>query len=143
MALNKNKGKLYACYYNLPSLKDSLGGIAEFDLNTFNELRRWKLDASSITLSTTGDTLFFFKDNSISLLKLNGVNPQPQPFIENPDKNETWYSLSYSAYGNTLWVGDAKNFQINGSLLIYDINVPGTIKYQFQTGINPNKILFF
>ena len=91
LAINKNAGKLYVCYYNLPSLKDSLGGIVEFDLNSLNELRRWKMDATSITLSATGDTLFFFKDSTISLLKLNDAAPSSQTLIVNPNNNEYWY----------------------------------------------------
>ncbi len=140
--INKKSGKLYVGYLNLPSLSDSTGGIAEFNLNTFDETRRWKFKASGITLSSTGDSLFFFKDSTVSMLKLKDANPQPQELFTNPASSETWYSLSYSAYNNSLYVGNAKNFQVNGSLLIYPLNDLLNPKV-FQTGINPNKIVFF
>ncbi|TAL70243.1 MAG: hypothetical protein EPN82_03155 [Bacteroidetes bacterium] len=140
--VNKKSGKLYVGYLNLPSLTDSTGGIAEFDLNTLDETRRWKFRASAITLSSTGDSLFFFKDSTVSMLKLNDANPQSQELFKNPASSETWYSLSYSAYNNSLYIGNAKNFQVNGSLLIYPLNDLLNPKV-FQTGINPNKIVFF
>ena len=140
--VNKKSGKLYGGYLNLPSLTDSTGGIAEFDLNTLDETRRWKFKASSITLSSTGDSLFFFKDSTVSLLKLNDANPQPQLLFKNPSSSDMWYSLSYSPYNNSLFIGNAKNFQVNGSLLIYSLSDLLNPKV-FQTGINPNKIVFF
>lgn len=140
--VNKKSGKLYVGYLNLPSLTDSTGGIAEFDLNTLIETRRWKFKASSITLSSTGDSLFFFKDSTVSMLKLNDINPLPQELFKNPSGSDVWYSLSYSAFNNSLFIGNAKNFQVNGSLLIYSLNDLLNPKI-FQTGINPNKIVFF
>jgi len=140
--VNKKLGKLYVGYLNLPSLTDSMGGIAEFDLNTLNETRRWKFKSSVMTLSSNGDSLFFFKDSTVSMLKLDDANPQPQLLFKNPSPSEMWYSLSYSAFNNSLFIGNAKNFQVNGSLLIYSLNDLLNPKI-FQTGINPNKIVFF
>ncbi|MBI5324712.1 MAG: hypothetical protein HZB41_05485 [Ignavibacteriae bacterium] len=140
--VNKKSGKLYVGYLNLPSLTDSLGGVAEFDLNTLQETRRWKFKSSVMTLSTNGDSLFFFKDSTVSMLKLNEANPKPQVLFMNPSGSETWYSLSFSAFNNSLFIGNAKNFQVNGSLLVYPLNDLLNPKV-YQTGINPNKIVFF
>ncbi|MGA2296491.1 MAG: hypothetical protein ABSG15_02980 [FCB group bacterium] len=140
---NAKNQKLYAAYNNLPSLKDSTGGIVEFDADNFTELRRWKLNAKSISLSQTGDSLFFLSDSGASLLNLNIINSQPQLLIRNIINNEYWYSLAVSYYDYTIWIGNAKNYQVAGEIIIYDLKSTISPKIRFNVGVNPNKIVFF
>ena len=88
--INRKNSKLYVCWYNLPSLKDSLGGISEFDLNTMSLTRQWRTRATDLCLSHTGDTLFFINGNTdgvkgIAMINLPNSSAQPSLLINNPE----------------------------------------------------------
>jgi hypothetical protein len=55
---------------------------------------------------------------------------------------ENWYSLAISSQSEIL-IGNAKNYQMLGEILIYNSKDFSTPKFKFISGINPNKILFY
>ena len=140
--VNSQKSKLYIAYYNLPSKPDSLGGIIEYDLMTLTKLREWRCQVRSITLSPNGDSLFFLSNKGVDLIDLN-KNEIPKNIINNPKPSDIWYSLAYSVSDNTIWVGNSRNHQIDGEILVYSKSNPGTPIKKFTTGLNPGKIVFY
>jgi hypothetical protein len=143
IVVNQSTGKLYIAYYNLPSLEDSLGGIVEYDIVAKKEVRRWRCSPRSILLSTGGDSLFFIDKKGISLLELQKENVNPKQVIENAKANEFWYALSICPFDNTIWIGNAKNYSVNGEVLIYSLSTPSAAKDRFNVGVNPNTIIFY
>ena len=140
---NRQFNRLYAVYNNLPSLKDSLGGIVEFNGTTFGEIRRWRLYAKSLCASESGDTLFFLNNIGIGILEINSQNSEVRQLIINNNPNEKWYALSYRTIDKTLWVGNALNYQVEGELLIFDLNSKSSPFIKLKVGINPNRIVFY
>ena len=142
LEINRSAGLLYAMYLHLPSEEDSLGGIVEYDLFDLEEIRRWRVDATEIELSLSGDSLFYIENNDIFLLKLTHPFKQPEKIIDNPDDDEFWYSIEISPYRKHIWIANARNYQIDGEILLFDLDT-GTMIKTFSVGINPSVIRFF
>jgi DNA-binding beta-propeller fold protein YncE len=142
VVINPVKSRLYVAYYNLPSKPDSLGGIIEYDLLTLTELNRWRCQVRSLCLSATGDSLFFLSRNGVDLIDLQ-KKEIPKTIISNPKLTDIWYSLAYSQIRNALWVGNSRNHQISGEILIYSISYPASPLRRFYVGLNPGKIVFY
>jgi DNA-binding beta-propeller fold protein YncE len=142
---NPKNQMLYAAYYNLPSLTDSLGGIVEINTSDNSIGRHWRCNPFRMALSINGDSLFFIdqkrsdktKSNAaVSFVALQSGNYGNLIAIGN---NDILYALSVSPIDGTIWVGNAKNHQSNGTL--------SQIKAQSLTrnipvSLNPNCIAF-
>ncbi len=148
---NMKYNKFYVAYYNLPSRTDSVGGIIEYSATDFKQTNHWITNARNITFSTTSDTLFFINQTragleskgwkGVSYIIIN-KSDVVNNLIENSNKNDIWYSMSISK-NNEIWIGNAKNHHTNGEILIYDLSNLTKPKKIIQTGLNPNKIVFF
>lgn len=141
--VHKDKTRFYVAYRHLPSKPDSLGGIVEFDAETLAERQRWRLRTpSSLCFSSTGDTLFFLGASGVHGLKLGaGAGEESFLVLPNPNSREFWYGLAVHPKSSELWVCNARNFSVNGEVLIFQAN--RTLKRRFDVGINPNKVVFF
>ena len=85
-----------------PLLKDSSGGIVEFDTQTLKEIRRWLVEANSITFSHTKDSILFLNTKGLHCIDLLETNPSPKRMIKNHNEKEIWYALSLSPDGQQL-----------------------------------------
>lgn len=152
LTLSPNGRRLYATYKHLPSLRDSLGGIVEFDTETLQELRRWQLrNPSSLALTARGDSLFVLAggvqfganvtSNDVWFIPLTMPNATPRLFIANPDKRAMWYGLAVDALTGNLWVCNARNFTVEGVLQVF--SPQGAFRKQFDVGLNPSIVRFF
>ncbi|MCE5305312.1 hypothetical protein LLG34_06405 [bacterium] len=149
--LDSLNNRYFITYYNYPSAQDSLGGTIEFDLQSNKELMHWRGNFNNITLDYSGKSLFAIYNNSPKLKNngdggvaiINLVDNSMKLIIKNPLPNNIWYSLSFDKLRNYIWVGNAKNFQVNGEVLIFDLSNPDNAIKSFQTGVNPNRILFY
>ena len=139
---NPKLSRLYAIYYNLPSLEDSLGGIVEYDLHSLKELRRLRTNATSMNFSSTGDTLLYIDTSGVNYIDLRERSMVPRLMIKNPKPTEHWYCLAVSPKGE-LFVGNAKNYQMQGELLVYQFASGGSLLRKYSVGVNPNSILFY
>lgn len=145
---NPKNYKIYAAYYNLPSLSDSLGGIIELDSRSLEITRHWRLRPTDLTFSPNYDTLYFLQGNTNSIdgvyfIDLNNPAAKIDQKIKNTNPNSIWYSLATSPDGGLILVGNAKRFTSNGELLIFRNQLDSIPVRKFSTGINPNRIIFF
>ncbi len=140
--VNYKHKKLYAVYYHLPSKKDSVGGIVEYDLTTLKETNRCKIQANALNFSLSADSLVFASKYGISIIDLNKNDFLAEDYIQNPNTNEKWYCLSISN-DNQLWVGNAKTYQVEGEILIFPFIKNSSYINKYPVGVNPNTILFF
>ena len=137
----ENNSILFARYNNLPKYKDSLGGIVEYDVSTLNEIRRWKDKAGQMAFSENEEKLYYNCDEGVKFIDLINFQSKPLILISKTKKSDYWYSLTF--YDNQLWIGNAKDYQSNGEILIYNLNNPQNIVEKFNVGLNPNTIVFF
>lgn len=145
---NAKYNRIYAAYYNLPSLPDSLGGIVEIDAATHQITRHWRTRPTDITLSPSMDTLYFLQGNTdaisgVFFIPLNKTSAQIEQKIINKNPNSIWYSLAISPDASLVLVGNAKRFTSNGELLIFKNNFDSIPIKTYPVGVNPNKIVFF
>ncbi len=145
---SKKSSSIFAAYYNLPSLRDSAGGIVEYDATTGAEKRRWRLRATDITLSGREDTLFFLGGNTdeitgVYVIALQNADAKPELVIKNTASGQIWYSLTQSPDMSQIWVGNAKQFQSQGEVLIFNNRKDSLPVKKYPVTTNPNKILFF
>ena len=139
---NKSGSKLYIGCYTLFSESENQGFVIEYDLVKNEETRRWKLDNISFCLSNSDDVLFVLNKQGVYQLELSELNTTPYLLIENLKRNENWYSIAFR--NDELWIGNAKNYQINGEVIVFkDIFSIPTQKLKFDVGVNPNTIVFF
>lgn len=141
---DKLNNKIYAAYYNLPSLKDSLGGIVEYDALSFKQTRQWRLRAAKLCLDNSSAALYFINGNTehpggVRVLNLNENNPEPKILIDNNTK-DIWYSLLVA--NNSIWVGNAGQFQTDGIINSYSSKSPYQLLNTYKSGMNPNTFVF-
>lgn len=147
---NQNNKRIYFCYLNFFS-DDSLGGIVEYDLS-LNKLREWKTQASSLVISELENRLYFIEQSisgiseehysRVSYISLSDNNAEIINFVENDNNNDYWYSLYFDNISNRIFVGNARNYQVNGEILIYDAISANLLK-RYKVGINPTKVIYF
>lgn len=147
---NTKNNKIYIAYYNLPSRVDSVGGILQFSATNFSLEKSWITNVRAMNFSQTMDTLFFINQTragiaskgwkGISFIELN-KSYTIQNLIENTNKSDIWYALSINKNGE-FWIANAKNHHINGEILVYDFQNLITPKKSYNTGLNPNKIIW-
>lgn len=138
--INEKYNTLYVSYNNLPSKKDSVGGIIEFDLSSLSNIRSIKTNVRSMQFSGSKDTLFYISTEGIDMIDLS-KKFESKNIIRNHSTNEIWYSLGIAPNGD-YWIGNAKNYQVQGEIIIYDKSDYKTPKRKFKTGVNPTKIIF-
>lgn len=148
--VNPKNRELYAVFYNLPSKEDEPGGIVEYDLNDYHEIRRWNIRARSVRLSTTMDSLFFIsqmhkgssmsEQSGISCIDLKSGNTEL--IITNPNKFDIWYNMSVSPFDGSIWICNARNHINNGEILVYQNPNYTAPKIKFNVLLNPNKVVF-
>jgi hypothetical protein len=148
--INQSTRSLYLCYYNTYE-KDSIGGIVEWDIKTQKEKRRLKGHFRSMALSLKNNRLFAVNQvppkttgtavDGIVSLSLNSQDFELKTIFLNDKKGEFWYSININRQEDEIWIGNAKNFQMNGEVLVYSI-FNKSVYDKYSTGINPNTILF-
>lgn len=149
LELNEANNKLYAGYYNTYH-QDSLGGIIEYDLSSFEQTAHWRLHPYNLELSPDGSELYFFDQppkgftserwKGLCKIDLSSKNQEIQKLIDNDNEHEYWYSIGISPVKGSVWIGNAKNYQTEGEILEYK---NGSLINKFKTGINPNNIIFY
>lgn len=139
---NQNTKKLYVSFKHLPSKKDSIGGLIEYDINSMKEVRRWRFKITDFCLDPNDNICYALDFDGVLKINLNAEISLPERIIINKKQSDIWYSIAYYDYGRTIWIGNAKNYQANGEILLFDLNNTENPIKKFQTGLNPNSIIF-
>lgn len=136
---NAKLNRLYACYYHLPSMSDSLGGIVEYSLPDMKEIHRIRIRANALTISEDGYDLYYNTDEGLYRIDLLENKFITKLIIKNSNKSEKWYSIAQ--YDDNLYIANAKNFQMNGEMMAYRLSNFTSPFAKYSVGINPNTIL--
>jgi hypothetical protein len=148
---DSSNNRYFITYYNFPSEPDSLGGILEYDLQTNAKLKQWRGNFTNVLSDESHNSLFaivkdFSNDSTTfcsGIAKINLNDNTMKQIIKNNIPQNIWYSLAFDKARNYIWIGNAKNFQVNGEVLIYNFNNIELPIKSIETGINPNKIIFY
>lgn len=142
LRVNSGKTRLYALYQHLLSQRDSLGGIVEYDAETLQELRRWRMKSPlAPSFSATGDTLFYVGQSGVELLALRAQDAKPTLAVRKTDANAAWYGLGVHPRTSELWICNARDYSVNGEIVV--MRAGGETVRRFDVGINPNTVIFF
>ncbi len=136
---NKKLNRLYACYFHLPSNKDSVGGIVEYSLPHQKEINRLRSRANAIAFSEDEVDMFYNTDEGIYRINLLNNEFKPELIIKNPNQKEKWYSIAQ--YGNKIYIGNAKNYQTKGEVIVYSMSNFSQPIAKYEVGLNPNTII--
>ena len=142
LLINRKRNSIFAAYRNVPSAKNETGGVVEFSLSELKEKKRWSVNTLRIAFTNSSDTLLILNDTCLVYVDLIANDKIVNTLISNPKPNEKWYSVAV-APDNSIWIGNAKNYQINGELLIYSHFIKEQLFNPIPLGVNPGKILFY
>jgi hypothetical protein len=138
---SKINNKIYGVYKNLPSLTqlDSMGGIVEFDATTMTKSFEWR-DSISRSLIFK-NKLYFVNKAGLWEIDLLFSKTKKTLLLKNT-KDENWYGLQINPSETEIWICNAKNYQISGEILVFNLSSKQVTKI-IPTGTNPNNILFY
>ncbi|MFN3307494.1 MAG: hypothetical protein ACK42Z_09970, partial [Candidatus Kapaibacteriota bacterium] len=78
-------------------------------------------------------------DSSAAVLRQ--TNGALSEIVKNKSKFENWYSVAYDWKRNILLVGNAKNYAIEGEVLLFGLDKADPyLKSKLPVGINPSEI---
>ncbi len=138
--IDKERNRLYVAYNHLPSIKDSIGGIIMFELNSLRKLREWKVRCRGLFLDETSGDVYFITDSTASVLRQS--DGTLTEMVKNRAKFENWYSVAYDWKRNILLVGNAKNYAIEGEILVFGLDkAEPYLKSKLPVGVNPSEII--
>ena len=151
---SKNNKIYVVCWGSYDNPAEYPSEIIEYDANNLQELRRWKTSAYDICFDASGNNLYYLnstfgmfntENNSagINVIALNDANAQPKQFIKNPNSSNIWTCLAINEHSNELWVGNAFQYNVDGEILIFDLNNPTVSIKNYRTGLIPNIIRFY
>ncbi len=148
MALPESN-RLYAHYIHIPSStwpqNDSLGGIIEFDITNYRELRHWRTPSISydFVLSHDRSSLYFITLRGIESIDISETAVDKARLLianDGGDRN-MWYSLAVHPLDGQLWIANARRFTSAGQVILADPE--GQILARHSVGINPTAFAFF
>ncbi len=141
LAINRTDNYIACGYLNTPSQveKGELGGIKFVDLTTNNILREMPLkDFSDVELSESTGAIYYLAEGGLYVFPHINSRAIPQLIYENTTK-DVWPSLSIDDANNELRIGNARNFQRDGEVIVVGIN--GSLLHSIQVGKNPRKVV--
>jgi hypothetical protein len=142
---NNKKNKFYVLYNNLPDswAKDSIGGIIEYDAVTFLKNHEWKIASQSYAFenSPDGNMLFALTPRGVEAVSLLKNIAEAEVIVPKIKKTDIWYALGIDPKSGDIWIGNARNHQVEGEVIVANKN--GEVIKTFPVGVNPNTIVFF
>jgi hypothetical protein len=130
---------VWACYRNLATRPDSLGGVVLIDASTNKVVRSWKLNSpTSVVVDTATGHAYVLHGHGVERLLADGT---ARRIIHHTSggSNDVWYSLSIDPQQRRLMIGNARQFVTNGELLIATFD--GDVLARYSVGLNPTRAL--
>jgi len=156
LVLDSDNQNLFCSYINLPSKKDSLGGIVQFKILGLNLDKVNEIRTKASKLEYYENKLFYFTENGLEYFPTSNNETNyflPKLIIRKKNKSENYYALKILKYKDNptkLILGNAFNHSIDGELYFYNLdnilnnnNLNIEPINKFSTGINPSKILYY
>ena len=141
LSINRTENYIACGYLNTPSQveKGELGGIKFVDLTTNNILREMPLkDFSDVELSESTGAIYYLAEGGLYVFPHINSRAIPQLIYENTTK-DVWSSLSIDDTKGELWIGNARNYQSDGEVIVVSTN--DTLLHTIQVGKNPRKVV--
>ncbi|MBS1553149.1 MAG: hypothetical protein JST15_13870 [Bacteroidetes bacterium] len=92
-----------------------------------------------ISVDKNSNNIYFISDLN-NIVKLDLVTKSHSVFISNPNTQASYfYGYSYDSNSKKHFIADAKNFAVNGNLIVFDEN--GNKISTYTTGIAPRRIV--
>lgn len=141
LSINRTENYIACGYLNTPSQveKGALGGIKFVDLTTNNILREMPLkDFSDVELSESTGAIYYLAEGGLYVFPHINSRAIPQLILENTTK-DVWPSISIDNTNNEIWIGNARNFQRDGEVIV--VGTDGTVIRRIEVGKNPRKVV--
>jgi DNA-binding beta-propeller fold protein YncE len=143
LAINRNEKYIACGYLNTPSAvqKGELGGIVFIDLETNQIIRQMEVkDFTDLALNEKTQAIYYLAKGGLYMLP--SVHSRALPQLITPNSTtDIWYSLSFDPSTQQLWVGNARNYQSDGEVLM--LSPTGNLLNRFEVGKNPRKVWFY
>jgi len=136
--IDEVRQRLWVSYRHYPSLVDSMGGLAVYDLRTYRELMRlpFRAPRSLVLQPATGDVYVLHADGIDAIRAM-----QPQPIVRHRSAGDSvWYSLGLHPRSGNLWIGNARSYLIPGEVIV--MRTDGTVVQRRDVGRNPTAFVF-
>lgn len=117
------------------------GGIVFVDLTTHEVKQKMQMqDFTDVQLSQKDGRIYYLTKEGVYTMPDIYSRALPQLILENNTK-DIWYSLSYNEQMQELWIGNARNYQSDGEIIVTDEQ--GQIIRRHEVGKNPNNVVFY
>jgi len=140
IVFDRKRNLMFVSYNHLPSNKDSVGGIVVLNPVTLERIREFKTPVRSMYLAEDDGSLFFIAERNVSRLFFES-NTIDTVLINN-DPKENWYSVAYDFMNKNILIGNARNYTIEGEILIFKLMQQNVIFLtKASVGVNPSEII--
>ncbi|MCS7302102.1 MAG: hypothetical protein RML15_00390 [Bacteroidota bacterium] len=143
--LSEDGKKLYAFYQHLYSKPDSLQGIIEYDVQTFRELRRWRLRCGGSLQFYRGALYAFDYDpatySAKNILRFDVSQQNVTPTAIPLPTGVTANGFVINPLNGGFMLFDARDYQSNGRVLM--LSSTGQVLQEFRCGVAPVRAVIF
>lgn len=135
------RNRMWASYRNLPSRKDSLGGIVLIDPDRATIVGHWRYAAPrGMTIDDRTGSLYVLHADGIDAVDVTTSATRRIVSHASRDGNDVWFALAFDPSRSLLWVGNARTYVLDGEALA--IALDGGIVHRLTVGLNPTAFVF-
>lgn len=145
LVLSDDGKRLYAFYQHIYSQPDSLQGIIEYDAETYQEIRRWRLRCGGSLQFYRGSLYAFDYDPAIysakNILRFDvsqqTVNPTSIPL----PTGTTPSGFVFNRRDGSIVLFDARDYQSNGRVIV--LSSSGQVLREYECGVAPVRAVLY
>jgi len=131
---------IWASYRDLPSKKDSIGGVVCINARTLAVVGRWTFTwVSTIDVDPITGACYVLHKHGVDRITPSNTT-SGRVITHEPSNPDVWYSIGYQRTTGLLWVGNARNYVIDGEAFAADAD--GRIVSRSNVGLNPAAFAF-
>lgn len=135
------RNRMWASYRNLPSRKDSLGGIVLIDPDRATIIGHWRYTAPrGMAIDDRTGLLYVLHADGIDEIDVTASTTRRIIGHVSRDGNDVWFALAFDPSRSLLWVGNARTYVLDGEALA--ISLDGGIVHRLTVGLNPTAFVF-
>ncbi|MBS1560887.1 MAG: hypothetical protein JSS89_04720 [Bacteroidetes bacterium] len=134
------RNRVWASYRDLPSKKDSIGGVVCVNARTLAVVARWTFTwITTIDVDQRTGRCYVLHKYGVDVI--DDATSAPRRLITHASSStDQWYTLGYQASTNNVWVGNARNYVIDGEA--FAIDATGAVVARAAVGLNPSAFAF-